>query len=78
LAIVNAFILEKLAGRGRRQLPFRRKLARLLIAGSNGYKHPSSSAQHAVSTLTKEQNIGGHRLGKMGLQDVCEGRKNEK
>ena len=72
LAIVNAFILEKLAGRGRQQLPFRRELARLLIAGFNGYKRPSSSGQRAVSTFTTEQNIGGHRLGKMqGRKRAC-------
>ena len=71
-AIVNAFILEKLAGRGRRQLPFRRELARLLIAGFNGYKRPSSSGQRAVSTFTTEQNIGGHRLAKMqGRKRAC-------
>ena len=45
LSMVNAFILEKLAGKRRRtQLDFRRELAKLLIAGYNSYKRPSNTA----------------------------------
>jgi len=65
LAIVNTFSLEQLAGRGRQQLAFRDELAYLLIAGFNSYQRRSSSAQCAVTTFTMEQNVGGHRLGKM-------------
>ena len=39
LSMVNGFILEKLAGKKkRRQFDFHRELAKLLIAGYNGYK----------------------------------------
>ncbi|XP_015780543.1 PREDICTED: uncharacterized protein LOC107358459 [Acropora digitifera] len=66
LSIVNSYILEKLAGHKKRsQLAFRRELARLLIAGYNGYKRPSSSGKRAIQTLTREENLGGHFLGKL-------------
>ena len=73
LAMVNGFILEKLAGkRKRRQLGFRRELAKLLIAGYNGYKRPSNSGKRAVSTFTTEENVRGHFLGKLeGRKRAC-------
>ena len=68
--MVNGFILEKLAGKKKqRQLDFRHELAKLLIAGYNGYKQSSNSGKHAVSTFTTEGNLRGHFLGKL------EGRK---
>ena len=55
LSDVNSYILEKLAGnKNGSQLAFRRELARLLIAGYNGYKRPSSSDKRAIQTLTRE------------------------
>lgn len=69
LSIVNAFILEKLGGSNRRQLTFHRELARLLIAGYNGYKRLSSSGYRAIRTVTTEENLKGHHLGK------CQSRK---
>ena len=64
--MVNGFILEKLAGKKKRcQLEFCRELAKLLIAGYNGYKRPSDSGKHAVSTFTTEENLRGHFLGKL-------------
>ena len=49
LSIVNSYILEKLAGNKKcSQLAFRLELARLLIAGYNGYKRPSSSGKRAI------------------------------
>ncbi|XP_067023861.1 piggyBac transposable element-derived protein 4-like [Acropora muricata] len=73
LSIVNSYILEKLAGHKKRsQLAFRRELARLLIAGYNGYKRPSSSGKRAIQTLTREENLGGHFLGKLqGRKKAC-------
>lgn len=75
LSIVNSYILEKLAGHKKRsQLAFRRELARLLIAGYNGYKRPSSSGKRAIQTLTREENLGGHVVvngGKFKF-DLCE------
>ena len=66
LSMVNGFILEKLAGkRKRRQLDFRRELAKLLIAGYNGYKRPSNSGKRAVPTFTTEENLRGQFLGKL-------------
>ena len=73
LSMVNGFILEKLAGKKkRRQLDFRRKLAKLLITGYNGYKRPSNSEKRAVSTFTTEKNLRGHFLGKLeGQKRAC-------
>ena len=73
LSVVNSYILEKLAGNKKRsQLTFRRELARLLIAGYNGYKPPSSSGMRAMETLTCEENLGGHFLGKLqGRKKAC-------
>ena len=73
LSIVNAFILEKVAGKkNRRQLDFRRELAKLLIAGYNGYKRPSNSGKRAVKTVTSEENLRGHFLGKVeGRKKAC-------
>ena len=73
LSMVNAYILEKLAGnRVHSQLAFRHELARLLIAGYNGYKRPSSSGARAIQTLTSEQNLKGHFLGKLqGRKKAC-------
>ena len=73
LSIVNSYILEKLAGHKKRsQLAFRRELARLLITGYNGYKRPSSSGKRAIQTLTREENLGGHFLGKLqGRKKAC-------
>ena len=56
LSMVNAYILEKLAGKKkRRQLDFRRELpvAKQLIASYNGYKRPSNSGKRAIKTVTK-------------------------
>ena len=71
--MVNGFILEKLAGkRKRRQLDFRRELAKLLIARYNGYKRPSNSGKCAVSTFTTEENLRGYFLGKLeGWRSAC-------
>ena len=73
LSMVNGFILEKLAGKKkRRQLDFRLELAKLLIAGYNGYKRPSNSGKRAVSTFTTEENLRGHFLGKLeGRKKAC-------
>ena len=73
LSMVNAYILEKLAGKKkRRQLDFRRELAKLLIAGYNGYKRPSNSGKRAVKTVTTEENLSGHFLGKLeGRKKAC-------
>lgn len=73
LSMVNAYILEKLAGKKkRRQLDFRRELAKLLIAGYNGYKRPSNSGKRAVKTVTTEENLSGHFLGKLeGWKKAC-------
>ena len=73
LSMVNAFILEKLAGKKkRRQLEFRRELAKLLIAGYNGYKRPSNSGKRAINTVTTEENLNGHFLGKIqGRKKAC-------
>ena len=49
LSMVNAYILEKLAGnKVHSQLAFRRELARLLITSCNGYKRPSSSGTRVI------------------------------
>lgn len=73
LSMVNGFILEKLPGkRKRRQLDFRRELAKLLIAGYNGYKRPSNSGKRAVSPFATEENVRGHFLGKLeGRKRAC-------
>ena len=73
VSMVNAFILEKLASKKkRRQLDFRRELAKLLIAGYNGYKRPSTSSKRVVRTVTSEENLRGHFLGKMeGSKRAC-------
>ena len=68
LSMVNGFILEKLAGKRKR----RRELAKLLIAGYNGYKRPSNSGKRAVSTFTTEENLRGHFLRKLeGRKRAC-------
>ena len=73
LSMLNAYILAKLAGhKVRSQLAFRRELARLLIAGYNGYKRPSSSGTCAIQTVTSEENLKGHFLGKLqGRKKAC-------
>lgn len=72
LSMANAYMLEKLAGKKRRQLDFRRELVKLLIAGYNGYKCPSNSGKHATETVTTEKNISGHSLGKLeGRKKAC-------
>ena len=56
----------------RSQLAFRRELARLLIAGYNGYKRPSSSGKRAIQTLICEENLAGDFLGKrQGTKKAC-------
>jgi len=71
--VLCQFILEKLAGKKkRRQLDFRHELTKFLIAGYNGYKQPSNSGKHAVSTFTTEENLRGHFLGKLeGRKKAC-------
>ena len=71
--MVNAFILEQLAGKKKRyQLDFRQELAKLLIAAYNGYKRPSTPRKCAVRTVTSEKNLRGHFLGKMeGRKRAC-------
>ena len=73
LSMVNTFILEKLAGKKkRRQLDFRQELAKLLIAGYNGYKRPSNNGKRAFTTVTTEENLRGHFLGQMdGTKRAC-------
>ena len=73
LSMVTAYILEKLAGnKVRSQLAFPHELARLLIAGYNGYKRPSSSGARAIQTLTSEEKLKGHFLGKLqGRKKAC-------
>ena len=73
LSMVNAFILEKLAGKRKRtQLDFRRELAKLLIAGYNGYKRPSNTGKRVLEIVTTEENLGGHFLGKLvGRKKAC-------
>ena len=73
LSMVNAHILEKLAGKKkRRQIDFRRELAKLLIAGYNGYKRQSNSGKRTVKTVTTEENLSGHFLGKLeGRKKAC-------
>lgn len=76
--MVNAFILEKLAGKMKQtDLDFCRELAKLLIAGYNGYKRPSNTGKSVLQTVTTEENLGGHFLGKLsrqdkGLRSVCQ------
>ena len=73
LSMVNAYILEKLAGRKKwHQLDFRRELAKLLIVSYNGYEHPSNCGKRAVKTVTTEENLSGHFLGKLeGRKKAC-------
>ena len=73
LSMVNAFILEKLAGKRKRtQLDFRRELAKLLIAGYNSYKRPSNTRKRVLQTVTTKENLGGHFLGKLvGRKKAC-------
>ena len=72
-SMVNTFILKKLAGKKKQyQVDFRRELAKLLIAGYNGYKRPSTSSKLVVRTVTSEENLRGHFLGKMeGIKRAC-------
>ena len=64
--MVNGYILEKIAGRKRRpQLGFRCELAKMLIAGYNGYKQPSDSGKPAITTVTSKENLREHFLGKL-------------
>jgi len=54
------------------QLAFQRELTRLLIAGYHGYKRLSSSGTFAIQTLTSEENMKGHFLGKLqGSKKAC-------
>ena len=73
LSMVNAFILEKLAGKRKRtQLDFRRELAKLLIAGYNGYKRPSNTGKRVLEIVTTEENLRGHFFGKLvGRKKAC-------
>lgn len=63
LSVVNAYILEKIAGtKKRRQLHFRLELAKQLIAGFNGYKRSSDSGKRAVRSVNVERLGQGHHL----------------
>ena len=72
-SMVNAYILEKLAGRKKRcQLAFRIDFAKMLIGGYNGYKCPSNSGKRAIKTVTREENLRGPFLGKLeGMKKAC-------
>ena len=71
--MVNAYILEKLAGnKVCSQLAFGCELAGLLIAHYNEYKRLSSSGTRAIQTQTSEDNLKGHFLGKLqGRKKAC-------
>ena len=73
LSMVNAYLLEKIAGKKKRcQLDFRRELAKQLIAGYNGDKRPSNSGKRAIKTVTTEENLKEHFLGKLeGRKKAC-------
>ena len=73
LSIVNGYILEKIAGkRKRRQLEFRIELAKQLIAGYNGYKRLSNTGTRAIKSITTQENVRGHFLGKIqGRKRAC-------
>ena len=73
LSIVNGYILEKIAGkRKRRQLQFSIELAKQLIAGYNGYKRLSNTGTRAIKSITTQENVRGHFLGKIqGRKRAC-------
>ena len=54
------------------QLAFQHELARLLIAGYDGYKHPSTSGKCVIQTLSSKENLKGHFLEKLqGRKKAC-------